>query len=181
MNPAKRITGGSEENPCPAKKPRRKAGIRAKQGFSELSGGFHADLFAFHPPFPQTANQPKRLRFEKEEQRRECAPAYQISRSKRYKACSDVAGGFHSDLFAFHPPFPQTANQRKRLRFEKEEQRRECAPTYKISRSKRYKACSDVAEMEGFEPPHALRRLPDFESGPFSRLGTSPDENILFL
>ena len=28
--------------------------------------------------------------------------------------------------------------------------------------------------MEGFEPPHALRRLPDFESGPFSHLGTSP-------
>ena len=32
-----------------------------------------------------------------------------------------------------------------------------------------------LAEMEGFEPPHALRRLPDFESGPFSHLGTSPD------
>ena len=31
-----------------------------------------------------------------------------------------------------------------------------------------------LAEMEGFEPPHALRRLPDFESGPFSHLGTSP-------
>ena len=34
-----------------------------------------------------------------------------------------------------------------------------------------------MAEMEGFEPPHGLRRLPDFESGPFSLLGTSP--NIL--
>ena len=32
----------------------------------------------------------------------------------------------------------------------------------------------DVAEMEGFEPPHTLRRLPDFESGPFNHLGTSP-------
>lgn len=32
-----------------------------------------------------------------------------------------------------------------------------------------------LAEMEGFEPPHALRRLPDFESGPFNRLGTSPN------
>ena len=32
-----------------------------------------------------------------------------------------------------------------------------------------------MAEMEGFEPPHALRRLPDFESGPFNRLGTSPN------
>ncbi len=31
-----------------------------------------------------------------------------------------------------------------------------------------------LAEMEGFEPPHAFRRLADFESAPFSRLGTSP-------
>ena len=31
-----------------------------------------------------------------------------------------------------------------------------------------------MAEMEGFEPPHALRRLPDFESGPFNHLGTPP-------
>ena len=31
-----------------------------------------------------------------------------------------------------------------------------------------------LAEMEGFEPPHALRRLADFESAPFSHLGTSP-------
>ncbi len=35
-NPAERIAVGSEEIPCPAKKPRRKAGIRAKQGISEL-------------------------------------------------------------------------------------------------------------------------------------------------
>ena len=35
-----------------------------------------------------------------------------------------------------------------------------------------------LAEMEGFEPPHALRRLPDFESGPFSHLGTSPSNPI---
>ena len=44
----------------------------------------------------------------------------------------------------------------------------------KKSRSKRYAACSDVAEMEGFEPPHTLRCLSDFESEPFSHLGTSP-------
>ena len=31
-----------------------------------------------------------------------------------------------------------------------------------------------LAEMEGFEPPHVLRRLADFESAPFSHLGTSP-------
>ena len=34
---------------------------------------------------------------------------------------------------------------------------------------------SNLAEMEGFEPPHALRRLADFESAPFSHLGTSPN------
>lgn len=26
-----------------------------------------------------------------------------------------------------------------------------------------------MAEMEGFEPPHALRRLPDFETVPLRR------------
>ena len=41
----------------------------------------------------------------------------------------------------------------KRLRFEKEKQRRESALTYKISRSKLYIACSDVVEMGGVEPP----------------------------
>ena len=39
-------------------------------------------------------------------------------------------------------------------------------------------SCFFLAEMEGFEPPHALRRLPDFESGPFSHLGTSPSDPI---
>ena len=39
----------------------------------------------------------------------------------------------------------------KRLRFEKEKQRRECALTYKISRSKRYNACSDVAKSRNFD------------------------------
>ncbi len=36
-----------------------------------------------------------------------------------------------------------------------------------------------LAEMEGFEPPHAFRRLADFESAPFSRLGTSPGYGII--
>ena len=36
-----------------------------------------------------------------------------------------------------------------------------------------------LAEMEGFEPPHAFRRLADFESAPFSRLGTSPCRAII--
>ena len=38
---------------------------------------------------------------------------------------------------------------------------------------------SNLAEMEGFEPPHALRRLADFESAPFSHLGTSPETFVL--
>ena len=37
-----------------------------------------------------------------------------------------------------------------------------------------------MAEMEGFEPPHVLRRLADFESAPFSRLGTSPYGYVLY-
>ena len=37
-----------------------------------------------------------------------------------------------------------------------------------------------MAEMEGFEPPHALRRLADFESAPFSHLGTSPKTWLLY-
>ena len=37
-----------------------------------------------------------------------------------------------------------------------------------------------LAEMEGFEPPHALRRLADFESAPFSHLGTSPYWQLLY-
>ena len=37
-----------------------------------------------------------------------------------------------------------------------------------------------MAEMEGFEPPHALRRLADFESAPFSHLGTSPETLVLY-
>ena len=46
-------------------------------------------------------------------------------------------------------------NPAKRLRFGKEEQRRERALTYKISRSKRYKACSDVERGTGVEPAYS--------------------------
>ena len=31
------------------------------------------------------------------------APTYKISRSKRYKACSDVSGGFNSDILPWNP------------------------------------------------------------------------------
>ena len=57
----------------------------------------------------------------------------------------------------------------QRVRFGKEEQRRERALTYKISRSKRYKACSDVAQREGFEPSWDCSQT-DFESVSLSRL-----------
>ena len=46
----------------------------------------------------------------------------------------------------------QTGAQRQRVRFGKEEQRRERALTFEKSRSKRYKACSDVAPQVGLEP-----------------------------
>ena len=47
----------------------------------------------------------------------------------------------------------QSAPQCRRLRFGKEEeQQNERTLTYKISRSKRYDACSDVVEVAGVEP-----------------------------
>ncbi len=46
----------------------------------------------------------------------------------------------------------QTRAQRKRVASEKEEQRSECALTFEKSRSKRYKACSDVVPVTGLEP-----------------------------
>ncbi len=46
----------------------------------------------------------------------------------------------------------------QRVRFGKEEQQRERALTYKISRSKRYKACSDVVGVSGFEPEASWTR-----------------------
>ena len=65
---------------------------------------------------------------------------------------SFLSGGFNLDIFVFYSPVPSNRKPAKRLRFEKEEQRRERALTYKISRSKRYIACSDVVEARGVEP-----------------------------
>ena len=49
----------------------------------------------------------------------------------------------------------------QRVRFGKEEQRHERALTYKISRSKRYRACSDVVRAMGLEPtrPYGHKHL----------------------
>ena len=55
----------------------------------------------------------------------------------------------------------------KRLRFEKEKQRRECALTYKISRSKRYNACSDVAKSRNFDRNRVRGCNFDFEGVQF--------------
>ena len=52
----------------------------------------------------------------------------------------------------------QTRAQRKRVAAEKEEQRRECALTFEKSRSKRYKACSDVVPVTGLEPVRCRQR-----------------------
>ena len=48
----------------------------------------------------------------------------------------------------------------KRLRGEKEAQRCERALTYKISRSKRYKACSDLVRVVGVEPTRIASQEP---------------------
>ena len=53
-------------------------------------------------------------------------------------------------LPGFHPKSNRSPAQR--VRFGKEEQQNERALTYKISRSKRYDACSDMVEMRGVEP-----------------------------
>ena len=55
-------------------------------------------------------------------------------------------------------PFSPNRSPAQRVRFGKEEQRRERALTYKISRSKRYRACSDVVRVAGFEPTASWTR-----------------------
>ena len=98
------------------------------------------------------------------------------ARRKRYVACGELARAVKIDILSATDKTaaqrrPQTATQRSTrtgqaasvrrqsrrrlrsgLRFGKEEQRRERALTYKISRSKRYKACSDVVPVVGLEP-----------------------------
>ena len=59
----------------------------------------------------------------------------------------------------------QTATQRQRLRFGEEEPRNERALAFEKSRSKRYEACSDMAQREGFEPSCSCLQT-DFESAP---------------
>jgi len=49
-----------------------------------------------------------------------------------------VSGDFHSDILIFYSPSPQTANQRKRLQFEKEKRQNERTTNFcKKTRRKR--------------------------------------------
>lgn len=48
-SPVKRVRSESEENSCPAKKPRRQAGIRAKQEISELPPPDEKDMCGSRP------------------------------------------------------------------------------------------------------------------------------------
>ena len=86
--------GSEEKIPCLAIKPLHKAG-HAKQGIFELDE-YGKNTFRI---LPLSANPAERIAIGKEEQRNECAPTYKISRSKRYKACSDVSDGFIPDIF----------------------------------------------------------------------------------
>ena len=56
----------------------------------------------------------------------------------------------------------------------KEEQRHEHALTFEKSRSKRYKACSDVAEAVGFEPTVPLRVHLISSQGRYNHFDTCP-------
>ena len=84
--------------------------------------------------------------------------------------CSDVVGYYEKDAAALRPRKRLVVSQSRRERAckrtgdanatfcEKEEQRNEHALTFENSRSKRYAACSDVAEKGRLELP---RRFPD--------------------
>ena len=72
------------------------------------------------------------------------------------------SGGFHSDISASHT-ISSSGKSVKRSPGKNKEQQNEYTVPLK-NRRKRCDACGGLAEMEGFEPPHALRRLPDFES-----------------
>ena len=69
--------------------------------------------------------------------------------------------------------YPQTRAQRQRVASEKEEQRSECALTFEKSRSKRYRACSDVVPLTGLEPVRScLQRILSPRCLPFHHNGT---------
>ena len=95
-----------------------------------------------------------------------CPPGICIERGSRLSPCNNKMErpkGLSILLVQLSSPYPnrshhQTRAQRKRVAAEKEEQRRECALTYEKSRSKRYKACSDVVPVTGLEPVRCRQR-----------------------
>ena len=109
-------------------------------------------------------NPAKRLRFGKEEQRRERALTFKKSRSKRYKACSDVVeeGGF-----AFLRKSPAVAvcprHTAKRRRLIRPQIRKTATPDG---------VTVFLVEEGGFEPPK--RNATDLQSAPFGHSGTPP-------
>ena len=88
---------------------------------------------------------------EKEEPRRKCALPYKISRSKRYIACSDVSGGFHSDISAAHP-ISSSGKPAKRLPDESEEIPARVQFSL-LSGNGTVAGISELVEVGGVEPP----------------------------
>ena len=77
--------------------------------------------------------------------------------SEQSGLCSDVDRGGQNRYFLIIRKYRRAAaapnrSPAQRVRFGKEEQRRERALTFEKSRSKRYKACSDVVPVVGLEP-----------------------------
>ena len=177
--------------------------------------------FAFHSPFPQTANQRsvydlKRMHsgsgvfcidetdvkssiackkenvckatlvripllFNKAHRKRTIYKAKSKKYQQKENILSDVLfllpGSSNSDIFTSYL-IPSSGKPAKRLPDESEEIPARVQFSLQ-SGNGTVAGISELAEMEGFEPPHALRRLPDFESGPFSHLGTSPISILL--
>ena len=74
------------------------------------------------------------LRFEKEEQRRERALTFKKSRSKRYKACSDVPRVDEKDMPIANLPFSPNASPTKWVAFGSEEQQNERTMSFLIKK-----------------------------------------------
>ena len=62
-----------------------------------------------------------------------------------------LGAGVHNGLDSVFTQEPNRSPA-ERVRFGKEEQRHERALPFEKSRSKRYRACSDVVEISGIEP-----------------------------
>ena len=101
--PAEQIAVGCEEIPCPAEKPRRQAGIRAKQGISELScvaqkDAVHSRYLRFPRPRAQRSGSgPKAKKFPPERSFRHKA---ETERLWKFLSCTNALN------ILFSPPRP---------------------------------------------------------------------------